>query len=317
MTTAFLRKLTTMLLVSGVLLLVAPYNFGTLNASAVESVSNLDSERNQFMRKESPWGQYWQFIPNGTVKDILVVVHGTVNQESDPTAIKVSLDFIYRWIDYAKANQLIVLSPAFDTDNYQLVAGGYRGLYGRIFGADEFVINLVNQYKDVVQDFDGRFYLYGHSAGGQFSNRFSVRHPHLLKGLILSAPGRYAFPDKLIGRPYGMGRYTSSQKWGDSPAKLVQVYPDPAGWLAAAQVPTVILVGSQDLELQSHYGQETMTRVELAIKYTADMKAYAAEHGVESVIKLRIVQGAGHSSAAMTPQAQEELSLMLKMNAAK
>lgn len=287
-----------------------------VKAAAAEITAIPEKERNKFPLKESPWGRYWQFIPDGPIEDVLVVVHGTP-EVGDCSSVKLSLTYISRWLEFAKQHQLIVLTPAFDWDNYQMAEGGFRNLYGRHCGADEFVINLVNRYKHVVTDFDGRFYLYGHSAGGQFSGRFSIRRPQLLKGLILSAPGRYAFPDESLHWPYGMGKYSTSLDWGNGYVQQIEIEPDLEGWVKASQIPTVIVVGSNDLSLQPHYGLENMTRIDLAVKYTADMKAFAAQHGKDSLIKLRIVPGATHDTDTTTPAEHEELSALIAANRTK
>jgi pimeloyl-ACP methyl ester carboxylesterase len=82
------------------------------------------------------------------------------------------------------------------------VLGGYRALAGKEIGADELVDGIVGQYRAQLGG-EERFYLYGHSAGGQFAGRYAVRHPDHLKALVLSAPGRYAFPDPQAPWPYG------------------------------------------------------------------------------------------------------------------
>ena len=73
-------------------------------------------------------------------------------------------------------------------------------MFGRLVGADEFVNEILTDYKNQFSDFDGRIYLYGHSAGGQFVSRYIVRHPAKVIAAVISAAGTYAFPDPKMMR---------------------------------------------------------------------------------------------------------------------
>ena len=104
--------------------------------------------------------------------------------------------YIENWEAWAEANGAILIAPAFDQSNFgskdpDMVGGGYRGLFGRKIGADAWVLGLVDAYQGQYGGGDGRFCLYGHSAGGQFVARFVVTHPGRVKGAVMRTSGRH------------------------------------------------------------------------------------------------------------------------------
>ncbi len=131
---------------------------------------------------------------------------------------------------------------------------------------------IVDQYRARIGGGE-RFHLYGHSAGGQFAGRYAVRHPDRLKALVLSAPGRYAFPDPQAPWPYGQKEVTVRD--GPDGAPRV-IRPDRDGWRKAAALPITVVVGSADTEPQppraAHIGT---TRVEYARQWVEAMTRIA------------------------------------------
>ena len=199
--------------------------------------SSLHIEKGIVLLKEHQYGSYYQYVPAGLDENtqILVVVHGSLERGKPATYL--AEKFIRRWTDFAEEKNLIVISPAFDRKNYQAY-GGYRGLFGRDVGADEFVNDVVKIYTRAIGNRNETFYLYGHSAGGQFVIRYVVRHPDKILKAVASAPGRYAFPDPGAPWPYGMGRFKRTISFSN-PSKSVKVdiQPDAKGWLEAAALP--------------------------------------------------------------------------------
>lgn len=256
--------------------------------------------------QESPWGRYWQFVPSQPT-NILVIVHGSMAE--DESAEELAKRFIDRWVGFARRERCLVISPAFDRQNYQAAYGGYRGLFGRQIGADEFVLRIVDQCRKYVQDFDGRFLLYGHSAGGQFAARFAVKHPDRLKGVVLSAPGIYPFPTPLAAWPNGMGTLDRTLHWSESESQHVHYEPDPGSWVSAACLPLAVVVGAEDtIEQPLRAGQRGRHRVDFARNWVADMKKLAEQEGETPQIELIVVPSVGHSSSGLTGKCQEVLS---------
>jgi len=288
-------------------IIVAVFLLQASVAALAQDARILPDEQNSIVLKASPWGEYWQFAPR-SARHILVIVHGTIGKNE--TARDAAHTYILRWTEFAQRKRMLLLSPAFDNPNYQAASGGYRGLFGHKYGADDFVNNIVDLYSGDVSGFDGKFFLYGHSAGGQFACRYSVRHPDRLRGVVLSAPGRYAFPDSTAPWPYGMGKLRRDLHWNKSaPPQKVAIYPDPQGWVAAASLPFTVVVGDRDLDPQPRRpGHRGTTRVELARNWVNDMQEFAAQYAAIPEVDLVIVPGVGHTSNGLTQSCQQVLA---------
>jgi pimeloyl-ACP methyl ester carboxylesterase len=180
--------------------------------------------------------------------------------------------------------------------------------------ADEFVNALVDLYGTLLDgQFDGGFFLYGHSAGGQFAARYTVTHPERLKGAVLSAPGRYAFPKPGVAWPNGMASMIRDEALSGSPATgkdplrsggaLYQ--PSARAWtFAAANVPIAIVIGSEDTETRPPApGHKSGTRIEYATEWAEAMNQLSADYGSSQRVDLFMVDGVAHDPIALTPKA--------------
>lgn len=222
--------------------------------------------------------------------------------------------FLSRWTKFADTHRLLVIAPAFDSDYGGVEetppgvpAGGYRGLFGKHVGADEFLHEIVDQEASVIQEFDGQLYLYGHSAGGQFVGRYCVRHPDRVKGAVLSAAGRFAYPDPQAPWPYGMG---TSQIKANVNGNLVAVEPDPAGWTKAAALPITIVIGSADTDPQPERPAHTgKTRIDYSKGWVEAMNRLTTPPGRIQLVQVNRV---GHDSAKLTPKCQERLATIIR-----
>ncbi len=259
------------------------------------------------------YGDYFEYVPSRTIMGILVVAHGSVEEEKSAQDVrKVAETFARRWTRFAQDHGLIVLAPVFGRDfgswigEPGIALGGYRGLEGRQIGADEFVERIVDEYSGRGGG-DKRFYLYGHSAGGQFAGRYAIRHPDRVKALILSAPGRYAFPDPDAPWPYGQ-KQVSIKAGATAQPRIIQ--PDRENWRRVAALPIAVVVGTADLEVQpprkDHAGS---TRVDYARNWVEAMTRIAPQG--KSRIRVIEVPGIGHSSAGLTPACQSALAQLL------
>ena len=271
-------------------------------------------ERGAIVLKKQPHGEYVQYLPRRPPKGILVIAHGSVEEEGAGEADirKLAQTFLQRWTRFADQHALIAVAPLFDHNfgswigEPGIVLGGYRALAGKEIGADELVDGIVGQYRAQLGG-EERFYLYGHSAGGQFAGRYAVRHPDHLKALVLSAPGRYAFPDPQAPWPYGQKEVTL-RMGPQGPSQTIR--PDPAGWQRAAALPITVVVGSADTEPQpvrpAHVGTP---RVGYARQWVDAMTPLAPPG--RSRIRLIVVPRVGHSSAGLTPACQRALAEQL------
>ncbi len=290
----------------------------TGESAAVETGRGTDkSEKGQIVKKQLRYGEYFQYVPRSLKYSaqarFVVIAHGSL-KGSDRASVSAER-FIKRWTKVAEKRQLILLAPVFTKEtfgsSYEKAGpgGGYRGLFGRDIGADDFVNLIVDRYRAYSPTFDGRFYLYGHSAGGQFTNRYIVRHPERVIAAVISAAGRYTFPDANAPWPYGMGRLRRRLRWSNSQdAKQIDIQPDPSGWVAAAALPVTVVVGGDDTKrMTDRPGQKGSNRIEIARHWVEDMNRLGASEKRRKMFYLRVVPKIGHSSSRLTPYCIERL----------
>ena len=276
-------------------------------SGASMSVDAANSEQGVVILRTLEHGEYFEYVPRRAIAGILVIAHGSVEDEkAERDVSKVAEVFLRRWRRFADEHGLIAVAPVFGPSFGSWIGepgvalGGYRALEGRETGADEFVQRIVGQYKDRMGVGD-KFYLYGHSAGGQFANRYAVRHPERVKALILGAPGRYAFPDPNAPWPYGQKQVTARAKSG-GPSRVIR--PEPDSWLKAAALPITVVVGSADTEPQPRRADHAgSTRIDYAQNWV-DAMSHLAPKG-KGRIRLTVVPGIGHSSSGLTPACQK------------
>jgi hypothetical protein len=156
-------------------------------------------EHGRIVLKALPHGEYAQYLPRRAPKGILVIAHGSVEEEGsgESDIRKLAETFLQRWTRFADEHALIAVAPLFD-----------------------------------------------HNFGSW------IREPGIVP--VLSAPGRYAFPDPQAPWPYGQKEVTVQ-----GTPRLIRS--DPEGWRRAAALPITVVVGSADTEPRRH-GPPTSTR---------------------------------------------------------
>ena len=139
-----------------------------------------------------PRFHYWVHLPDCYYEEenpsyqLLVIIHGTGCEiESYLRAAK----------GLADQNHVALLAPMFpgglidreDFNSYKLLScDGVR--YDQILLS--MIDDMKKRYPGVQAD---RFFMFGHSGGGQFTNRFLFAHPERLKAVSIGAPGRPTF----------------------------------------------------------------------------------------------------------------------------
>ena len=264
-------------------------------------------EAGKIETKRTDHGRFIQYIPRTLKKpaEILVLIHGTTGAEE--TALHVARRFITGFIPAAKKRGVVLVAPAFDQRNFGGHAGpggGYRGMFGREVRADQFVNEILASYRKMLPSFDGKIYLYGHSAGGQFVSRYAVMHPERLRAAVISAAGSYAFPNPEAPWADGMKPLRRTMFWHETTErKSVDIRPDPNGWLEASMVPITVLVGDlDDIRVRETPHQPGGTRAARAKLWVEQMNALAKSHGAVGQVRLVVVRGVGHNSAQLLPQ---------------
>lgn len=284
----------------------------SLADDADRKAQKLASEQGDIVLKAVAFGQYHQYIAEGALDKftVLVVNHGMFSDKE--TAVRASYNTLKIWRKFADEHKLIVVAPVFDNENYAATVngagnGGYRGLFGRKVGADIFLHEIIDEYKAAKKSYDGRFYLYGHSAGAQFTNRYLVRHPHRVIATSFSAPAWFALPSSEHKWPLGMAKRKYTAYWpGENAGQAIDIRPLVSTWLTATQIPVEVVVGELDLDKMRHVdGIGGDTHVDRAKFWVESMNKFAQEHGRKGNVQLNIVSGVGHNYGKLARVSQK------------
>ena len=267
------------------------------------------------MEGQDIFGTFYTYLPAaGTAgPEILVLVHGTPKDESAESNAHY---YASNWIDFADEQNFILIAPAFNQEDFSSRLGdhamsGYRGLFGREIGADEWVLRLVKAHQEAFGSAGEPFYLYGHSAGGQFTARFLVTHPGSVKRAVITSAATYPQPDTKVTWPFGMGELHGDIEWDAGTVTRVDVIPDRAKWLGATQIPLTVIVGLNDTaELPASLipGQKGKNRFTIGRNWVQAMAAFAQENGLESQFTFEIIPGLGHTMTGLIPYSQKALA---------
>ncbi len=268
--------------------------------STVFSQETLLQESGRAVHKQVEHGAYVQYVPRSVKPDstVLVICHGIF---SDGTAELAASNCIDDWFAFSEKERVILVAPVFDNRNFAVTQagalGGYRTLTGREIGADEFLHEIIEVYRKANPKYDGRFLLFGHSAGGQLANRYVVRHPQRVIAALISSPAWFAFPDPNERWPNGMQPRKGDFKWGDTGERIrIDVKPDPDGWLQASQLPIMVIVGALDTEELKEAGKGTgKNHVTQATAWVTAMNKLASSKGKKGTVLLNVVPNVDHN----------------------
>lgn len=285
---------------------------GSLCSVKAQDFSDISLGTEEVSTVITPLGRFAYYVP-ADPEAVLVMAHGYPwpdDSQSLDDLLKHAESYVRRWQPFAAEHGLILIAPAFGSGDF----AGYRDLFGRRIDADAFVNALADEVGGrFVPDYERRIYLYGHSAGGQFAGRFLVAHPDRLKGVVISAPSTYPFPDSTIAWPYGMApavrtSESGSTETGKDPyqSEGATYRPDPSSWLkAVSTVPIRVIVGLADTETRSASpGQLGVTRIERAQAWVEAMDELGRANGANPSISLTLVEGIAHDPVALTKATQ-------------
>lgn len=269
-------------------------------------------------------GKFWQYMPRSAkpTSPVLVIAHGMLT--GTETGETFALGFLKVWIEFSNSTGAVLVAPAFDNENFGGGDGcphgwGYRGLYGRHVGADEFLHEILDSLQKANPKFDGRVFLWGHSAGGQFVSHYVVRHPQRVHSAVVSAAAWLPFPTMEDNWPRGMKPRKSVRRWpGESEDQVADVTPDPKSFLAAAELPLLVTSGSLDTEEIKHSpSQGGDTHVARAESWSKAMNAYAKENGGTGKVECVIVPKIDHSGGKMARAIMPWLANQMKNQVSK
>ena len=218
--------------------------------------------------------QYKIYVPSTYTSDrewpLLVSVHG-MNGHPDP--------YEKMWREDAERYGFVVLAPFFDSPNHPY----YNYLQLHRNRSDLFLLDAISAVGEVLSIKTDKFYLFGHSRGGQFVTRFALLHPDRLIKAAACGSATYVFPDPNRYFPDGLKRNPLMR-----PADKINI----DGMLA---LPLAIVIGTND----------TQQRNDLAMKFISMTNEYAAQHGVYHNTSVIHVPGGRHAGYINRPYASK------------
>lgn len=216
---------------------------------------------------------YWAHLPDSYYDEedphykLLVIIHGTGCATED-------------YVKYAKEladrDHVAVLAPLFPSSLIQRDDfNSYKLLRCDGVAYDQVLLDMI---EDMGKRYSGidteKFFIFGHSGGGQFSNRFLFAHPERLLACSIGAPGRPTFlnPDE-------------DYFWGIRDFK--DYFGHDVDLEAVRNVPVLITVGEEDNKFigESPYGDNRIARMKSLLKNLTD-------NGLTA--KLEIIPGFAH-----------------------
>jgi poly(3-hydroxybutyrate) depolymerase len=229
----------------------------------------------------------------GSHSPVWVIMHGvgrTANNYYDA------------WLPEAKRYGAMLLVPRFSKEDWSM---SWRYALGNVSTSRliplprrDWAFTVVQEAFDYAMALEGtgqkRFYLYGHSAGGQFTHRYVMYTGGEKIALAISAnAGWYILPDYKFTFPYGFRAVPVSE----------------ATRRRAFATPMVILLGERDISWASGVRKEPQTNLQgphrLARgKFFHDYsRKAAAQAGYAYRWRLQTVPGAGHRNDEMASAA--------------
>ncbi|MCC6682814.1 MAG: hypothetical protein IT445_18090 [Phycisphaeraceae bacterium] len=241
----------------------------------------------------------WTYVPADAKRDspIVFVMHGVRRN---------GRDYRDNWIEHARKHNFLLLVPEFSEDDYPSEAyqqGNILSEQGSpnppaqwTFTAIEHLFDYFIQISSSTSE---GYYLYGHSAGGQFVHRFALFMPQsrCLKAVTANS-GWYTLPTDAEEYPYGLGKTPATS---DS---LKQ----------ALKRNVVVMLGEKDTNAKDPNLRHTpqadaqgATRLERGRYFFQQVRNAAERLHADFGWKLVIVPDAAHSDKQMSQAAVDEL----------
>ena len=257
---------------------------------------------------------YHQDISSGEKRDISVYYHLPENHAPDRPILfvmhgnsRTAVRYWRQWQDVAEAYNVLILVPEFDKFDFPgSVSYHSGGMYDVISGEDKtqdqwtfsIIDRIFEQTKKFTNATPDTFFIYGHSAGGQFVHRYlTFTDGAKVQRAIAANSGWYTLPVLEDEFPYGLK---------DSPATTAH--------LAALFAKNLIILLGEDDTRQTRSLRQTFEAMEQGTHRLARGKYYyATGKRIATNLKLpfnwriQIVPGVGHSNAGMAPTAAKLL----------
>ncbi len=229
---------------------------------------------------------------------IVIVMHG-VKRNAD--------EYRDNWIDLAEQYGFAVYAPEFDkahfpkSKGYNL--GGLTKDKDRAFDAIEPLFDGIKERRETQQK---GYYLFGHSAGGQFVHRYAFFGKSKRMNLALAAnSGWYTLPTRAAKYPYGLGGLKRSRYDVD----------------VILKAPLTIMLGDQDTDPESYSLRHTpeadaqgLNRYDRGIYFLKLSNTLAKQRRLKSSWNYNIVPGVAHDNRGMAIAAAAVIDAHAKDN---
>jgi poly(3-hydroxybutyrate) depolymerase len=236
----------------------------------------------------------WHYRPAGLAADapVLFVIHG-VGRNAE--------DYLNEWVDLADVKQFLLVVPEFTKAQFPgeeaFNSGNLFDAQGRPVPREAWSFSMIEPAFDAVRARLGStrsdYFIYGHSAGAQFVQRFLYFVPDARVSRAVAAnAGWYMLPELGRAFPYGLQ---------DTPA-------DAAALRRAFAFPLDVLLGDADVDAKHPALRHTPEADEQGLHRFArghfffnHAKATAATMGAPFNWMLSIVPNVAHSNKGMAP----------------
>jgi pimeloyl-ACP methyl ester carboxylesterase len=144
-----------------------------------------------------------------------------------------------------------------------------------------------------------RFYLAGHSGGGQYASRMLLLHPGRLAGTVISAAGRITLIDQ--DQPWPRGTADTRARFGIDVDRA-----------AIAAVPTLLTAGERDERSAELQAQDDASQAGYGVTRIARLRTPAENLRAQSAdFRLELAPGAGHDGNPTLGIAQRFLGSLI------
>ena len=232
---------------------------------------------------------------------VVIVMHG-LSRNAD--------DYRDRWTSSARRYGLIVVAPEFSAEVF---AGSRRYNLGNVFRDGEnprrselndeveWTFSAIEPIFDEIKRRTGntgdRYYIFGHSAGGQFVHRLLLFKPSgRYAALVAANAGWYTVPDASVRFPYGLGSTPVAESGAFFGQRLI------------------VMVGTDDndpnaanLRHSAPAERQGRHRYARAHHFFDRSQAKADGAGVEFAWEIVDIVGVGHSGSQMLRHAADYL----------
>jgi hypothetical protein len=239
------------------------------------------------------------FIPDGdkTQMKVQIVMHGA-SRNAD--------EYLKGWAESSKAYNLIIIAPEFSKEQFSIgtyTQGNLLDSLKQVNDKRKTLFYLLDELflftKDQLKLEQDGYYLFGHSAGGQFVHRFLQFHDSpYVKSSVAANPGWYTYPDENIKYPYGI------QDLFSDPQNIKREYFSKDMTILLGTADTL---RSSNLRMNADADLQGLNRLERGKNYYEHLKKVAQSHNIPFNWKLSFVQDAGHDHTLMSPAAADAL----------